>query len=232
MMALCIRGEYRMRLEAAPAGRPDGHAVRAAAGRNSKNPEGLHEIEGSRSMSAWMPHIDPSWQGVTAFYELIFGTWIAYALLVWIWEGWLKTPLREWRYAMIIFLSAGAFWVNHYFSGKPEESNWVVLINLYTVFFLYSYWRLAIKHQARSTGWKLGALLTGVVLTVGFIGAEQLARYGVANWNMHEFCWMTLAFLGFVWLIRWRGKAPVRPEIGPQDAYKTYRWRGLGSPHE
>lgn len=189
-------------------------------------------------MSAWMPHIDPSWKGVTAFYELIFGTWVAYALLVWMWEGWLKRPLREWRYAMIIFLSAGAFWVNHYFSGRPPpgfdgpKSPWLILINLYTLFFFYLYWRLAVKRQDMPGLWKLKAMFSGLVLTVGFIAAEQLSRYGVANWGMHEFCWMTLAFIGFVWLIRWRGQAPVRPDFPSSEAYKTYPWRGLGSPHD
>jgi hypothetical protein len=187
-------------------------------------------------MSAWMPNIDPSWQGVTAFYELIFGTWIAYALLVWMWESWLKTPLREWRYAMIMFLAASAFWVNHYFSGQTESgppSPGAVLIKIYAVFFFFFYWRIAIGPQPNKTiGWKLLALLTGAVLTIGFIMAEQLARYGVANWGMHEFCWMTLAFFGFVWLIRWRGQAPVRPELGKLEPYQTYQWHGLGSPHD
>ena len=188
-------------------------------------------------MSAWMPQIDPSWQGVTAFYELIFGTWIAYALLVWMWQGWLKTPLREWRYAMIIFLAAGAFWVNHYFSGTAlagsPPSPGPLLIRLYAVFFLFCYWRLAIGPQpGKSLVWKLFALATGVVLTVGFIAVEQLARYGVAHWGMHEFCWMSIAFLGFVWLIRWRGKAPVQPELGKLEPYQTYKWHGLGSPHD
>lgn len=189
-------------------------------------------------MSAWMPSIDPSWEGVTAFYELIFGTWITYALLVWMWESWLKTPLREWRYAMIMFLAAGAFWVNHYFSGQPAPdsgappSPGALLIRLYAVFFLFFYWRIAIAKQPKPLLWKLIALLTGVVLTIGFILFEQLARYGVKHWGMHEFCWMTLAFVGFVWLIRWRGKAPVRPELGQSEPYQTYKWRGAGSPHE
>jgi hypothetical protein len=24
---------------------------------------------------------------------------------------------------------------------------------------------------------------------------------------MHEFCWMTISFFGFAWLIHWRGRA-------------------------
>ena len=107
------------------------------------------------------------------------------------------------------------------------------MIRLYAVFFLFCYWRLAIGPQpGKSPGWKLFALATGVVLTVGFIAAEQLARYGVAHWGMHEFCWMSIAFLGFVWLIRWRGKAPVQPELGKLEPYQTYKWHGLGSPHD
>ena len=30
---------------------------------------------------------------------------------------------------------------------------------------------------------------------------------GEQQWGMHEFCWMTISFFGFVWLIGWRGRA-------------------------
>jgi hypothetical protein len=183
-------------------------------------------------MFDWMPPIDPAWKGVTAFYELLFGTWVAYALLVWMWESWLKTPLAEWRYAMIVVLGAAAFWVNHYFSGPAARPfPWLILINIYALIFFICYWRLGIGPQKRGFGWKLFALFTGVIFTVGFIGAEQLARYGVANWGMHEFCWMTLALLGFIWLVRWRGKAPVRPDFVDPKALPKHKWIGAGSPY-
>ncbi|MDW8258330.1 MAG: hypothetical protein RML32_02680 [Gammaproteobacteria bacterium] len=176
-----------------------------------------------------MPPYDPAWEGRTAFYELLFGYWTSYALLVWIWQSWLKAPLAEWRYAMISFLGASAFWINHYFSGEAARPYpWLILINLYALMFFIAYWRLAIRRQPRSRGWKLVALLSGVVYTLGFIGFENLARYGVERWNMHELCWMTLSFFGFVWLIRWRAKAQPVPDFADPNALPVPKWRGAG----
>ena len=92
----------------------------------------------------WMPPLETSWQGKVEFYELIFGTWTVYALLVLAWERVLREPLAEWRYAMITFLGAGAFWVNHYWLKAPSPV-WLILINLYTVFFLTSWWAIAVR---------------------------------------------------------------------------------------
>jgi hypothetical protein len=30
---------------------------------------------------------------------------------------------------------------------------------------------------------------------------------------MHEFCWMTLSFFGFWWLIVWRGRNAATPRL-------------------
>jgi len=51
-----------------------------------------------------------------------------------------------------------------------------------------------------------------LVFTVVFIFFEQIARYGVEQWGMHEFCWMSLSFLGFVAVIWWRGQANSQPK--------------------
>ncbi|MDX2142945.1 MAG: hypothetical protein SFV19_06300 [Rhodospirillaceae bacterium] len=151
-----------------------------------------------------MPAIDPAWAGKVEFYELLFGTWTVYVFLVLMWEKILRERLDEWRYAMITFLGAGAFWVNHYFQYAPF---WLILINLYTLMFIAAYWMLAIRGKPRGTGWKVAALLSSIVFTVAFIGFEQLARAGVERLGMHEFCWMFLTYGGFVGLIWWRGRA-------------------------
>ena len=68
-----------------------------------------------------------------------------------------------------------------------------------------------------------------LVVLLGTLGFEQLARYGVENWNMDEFCWMSISFLGFVWLIRWRGKSKVVPRVADErDAVIRPQWRGVG----
>jgi hypothetical protein len=154
----------------------------------------------------WMPTIEPGWAGKVQFWELLFGTWTAYAWLVWFWQRVLKEPLDEWRYVMITFLAAGAFWINHYFQKAPF---WLLLLNLYTVLFVLSYWAIAVRGRQRSRGWKLAALLSSLLFAVVFVLFEQLARYGVARWGMHEFCWMAISYLGFVWLIWWRGHTSV-----------------------
>ena len=66
--------------------------------------------------------IDTAWQGTVQFYELVFGTWLAYIFLVLMWERVLKAPLPEWKYVLVTFLGAGAFWVNHYFQHAPFHS--------------------------------------------------------------------------------------------------------------
>ena len=124
----------------------------------------------------WMPPLEPGWAGKVEFYELVFGAWTSYAFLVWFWQSVLKQPLQEWRYAMLTFLGAGAFWVNHYFLKAPA---WLTLINLYTVFFVFSWWWVAVRgRRSRGFGWKLLAMSGSVLYTVAFIAFEQLARRG------------------------------------------------------
>jgi hypothetical protein len=173
----------------------------------------------------WMPPLEDAWQGKVQFYELLFGTWTAYAFLVVLWQRILKEPLDEWRYVLLSFFGAGAFWVNHYFQQSPF---WLWLINLYTVFFLVAWWTIAIRGRQRSSGWKFSALIAAVVYTVAFIMFEQLARYGIETWGMHEFCWMTLSFFGFWWLIVWRSRSTVKPKPVNEDPYPKPQWRGAG----
>lgn len=154
----------------------------------------------------WMPPLEDAWQGKVEFYELLFGTWTVYAFLVWMWQYVLRTPLEEWRYVMITFLGASAFWINHYFLYAPGRT-WLILINVYTVLFVAAYWWIAIRGQDRSRKWKWAALASSVVYTVVFIFFEQIARFGVEQGGMHEFCWMSLSFFGFVGLIAWRARS-------------------------
>jgi hypothetical protein len=175
----------------------------------------------------WMPPLEPSWAGKVEFYELVFGTWTVYVFLVLFWQRVMREPLEEWRYAMITFLGAGAFWVNHYFLKAPSPT-WLVLINLYTVFFIFFYWRLGVRGRERSAGWKLLGLASSMLFTVVFILLEQLARRGVERWGMNEFCWMSISFIGFAWLIWWRGHTSVRPRPEPAPYWPKPQWRGDG----
>jgi len=145
--------------------------------------------------------IDPAWEGDVKFYELVFGTWMAYAFLVLMWEKLLRKPLDEWRYVSISLAGAAAFWINHYFQGAPFYS---VLLNAYTVVFLVLYYYVGAAGEARSIMWKAGVLASAVAFTVAFILFENIARLAVAR-GLHEFWMMLAALAGFAWLIAWRG---------------------------
>ena len=147
--------------------------------------------------------IDTAWQGTVEFYELVFGTWLAYIFLVLMWERVLKAPLPEWKYALITFLGAGAFWVNHYFQHAPLYRE---LLNSYTVAFLVVHYSVCVRPQRRSAGWTIAATLSAVVFTVAFILFENIARFGF-NRGIHKFWFMLIAYFGFLFLILWRGRA-------------------------
>ena len=159
----------------------------------------------------WMPPLEDSWKGPVEFYELLFGFWTSYPFLVFWWTRVLRAPLAEWRYLMLAFFGAAAYWVNHYFLKAPSPV-WLVLINLYTVFFLTTWWLVGVRGQARSFGWKLLAQSGAIAYGVVYILFEQLARKGVTQWGMHEFCWMALGFVGIPALIWWRGRAAARAD--------------------
>ena len=143
------------------------------------------------------------------FYELVFGTWLAYIFLVLMWERVLKAPLPEWKYVLVTFLGAGAFWVNHYFQHAPFYQE---LLNSYTVAFLVAYYSVCVRPLRRSPGWTIAATLGAIVFTVAFILFENIARFGV-NRGINEFWFMLIAYFGFLFLILWRGGA-----LGSRDA--------------
>jgi hypothetical protein len=148
--------------------------------------------------------IDDAWQGSVQFYELVFGTWLIYVFLVLLWERILGERLQEWRYAMITFLGASFFWVNHYFQHAPF---YLLLLNGYALVFWITYWNLTVRGRQRSLSWKTVATLTAVLFTVAFILFEQLARLGVKSYGLHEFDFMAISYFGFIGLILWRERA-------------------------
>ena len=154
--------------------------------------------------------IDPAWQGDVTFYELLYGTWLIYLFMVLLWERVLRAPLPEWKYVLIVFLGASAFWINHYFQRAP---GYLVVLNLYSLVFLGVYYFLCVRPWRRSMGWQIGATLTAVVFTVAYIGFEFTARAGVTR-GVNEFWFMATAWFGFVFLILWRGAWRSRRETG------------------
>lgn len=148
--------------------------------------------------------IDPAWAGKVQFYELLFGTWTVYILLVLMWERLLRAPLPEWQYVLLNFLGAGAFWINHYFQYAPL---WSVMINLYTLVFLVLWWWIGIRGRGRSVGWRLLALSGAAIYTVAFILLENVSRAGVERFGVHEFWFMAASYFGFIGVILWRGRA-------------------------
>jgi len=148
--------------------------------------------------------IDPAWQGQVEFYELVYGTWLSYIFLALMFEKVLSEPLQEWRYVLLNFVGAGAFWVNHYFQFSDF---WLILINVYTVFFLYVWYAAAVKPASgRTTLWKFGAFFGGIAYTFAFIFFENIARYGVDTLGYSEFWFMLTSYIGFVGVILWRGQ--------------------------
>lgn len=167
----------------------------------------------------WMPPIEDAWAGKVDFWELLFGTWTVYAFLVLWFEKVLRRPFAEWRYVMLTFLGASAFWINHYFQKAPF---WLTFINLYTLGFLIAWWFIAVREAQRSSGWVVAAMASAVLFTVAFIAFEQAARFGVERLGMHEFCIMTLSFFGFVGIIAWRGHASAA-KPGTLEATPSHR---------
>ena len=147
--------------------------------------------------------INPAWEGTVQFYELVFGTWLAYIFLVLFWEKALRQPLEEWRYVLANFIGAGAFWVNHYFQ---QAEFWSPLLRIYTLYFLLVWYALCVRGHGRSVGWQIGAMVGAIVYTVAFISFENIARYGVDTLGYSEFWLMLVSYMGFIAIIFWRGK--------------------------
>ncbi|MAF83185.1 MAG: hypothetical protein QGH93_07985 [Gammaproteobacteria bacterium] len=141
--------------------------------------------------------IDPAWEGKVQFYELVFGTWLTDTFLVLMWERALKAKKAEWIYALITFLGASFFWINHYFQHAPFYGG---LLNGYTLVFFTTYYAICVHAEGRSVVWKIAAILF-----------ENIARYFVDGRGVNEFWFMLIAYFGFIWLIIWRGKTHSLP---------------------
>ena len=150
--------------------------------------------------------IDPAWEGKVLFYELFFGTPLSYWFLVIMWEKLLREPLEEWRYAMLTYLAASFYIVNHYFQFAPFYGP---MLWSYAGLYVVIYFWLAVKPAARTVVWKVLASLSAVVFTIAFILFENIARFGVAQ-GCSEFWFMFSGNVAFIALIIWRMRA-LRP---------------------
>jgi hypothetical protein len=156
--------------------------------------------------------IDDAWQGTVQFWELLFGAWLVYGFLVLLWEKALREPLEEWRYILIVFLGASFYWVNHYLQNAPFY-RWV--LNGYTAVVWVGWYFIAVRGRG-SLLWTILATLAFVLFTVAFIGFEQISRYLVRNYSVHEFGIMVISYFGFAALILWRRKALEKKHGAPR----------------
>ena len=147
--------------------------------------------------------IDPAWQGKVLFYELFFGTPLAYWFLVVMWEWVLRERLEEWRYLLLTYLAASFFIVNHYFQFAPFYGP---LLSSYSGVFFLVYFFFAVRPADRSILWKVGAMATSILFTIAYILFETIARYGVEQ-GCNEFWFMFGGHVGFLALIVWRVRA-------------------------
>jgi hypothetical protein len=154
--------------------------------------------------------IDPAWEGAVQFYELVYGTWLAYIFLIFLWGKMLRQPLAEWQYVLASFFGAGAFWVNHYFQYAEF---WSTLLNIYTLVFLAAWYLCFVRPQGRGWGWQVLAMLGAVLYTIAFIAFENIARYGVDTLGYSEFWFMLTSYIAFIAIIFWR-----RPKSGTTDS--------------
>jgi hypothetical protein len=146
---------------------------------------------------------DEEWKGFRAFYELAFGTPVAYLFLVWLWKKVFKADHEGWKYALITLVGGSFFILNHYFFHAPFYS---LLARSYAVIFLVLYYFLLIRPHRFSILKQIVAVLSAVVVTLVYIGTEEIAR-ALADGRMlngvmiPEFIFVLLAFLAFVVII-------------------------------
>jgi hypothetical protein len=146
---------------------------------------------------------DEAWQGFRAFYELAFGTPIAYLFLLLIWKKLFRAEHAGWKYALITLVGGSFFILNHYFFHAPFYS---LLARSYALIFLALYYLLLVQPLAFSVVRKIVAVLSAVLFTGVYIGAEEVAR-ALADGRMlngvmiPEFVFVLIAFLSFVGII-------------------------------
>jgi len=146
---------------------------------------------------------DEEWKGFRAFYELAFGTPVAYLFLLFLWKKVFKVDHEGWKYALITLVGGSFFILNHYFFHAPFYS---LLARSYAVIFLVLYYFLLIRPHGFSVLKQIAAVVSAVVFTGVYIGTEEVAR-ALADGRMlngimiPEFIFVLLAFLAFVAII-------------------------------
>jgi hypothetical protein len=146
---------------------------------------------------------DEAWQGFRAFYELAVATPVAYLFLLFVWKTLFKANHPGWKYALITLVGGSFYILNHYFFHAPFYS---LLARSYAVIFLVVYYVLLIKPLGMTYIRQLLAVLSAIVFTAVYIGAEEVAR-ALADGRMlngvmiPEFVFVLSAFLAFVVII-------------------------------
>ena len=140
--------------------------------------------------------IDKSWEGKVQFYELAFGTWIAYLFLVFIWKRLFKVEHDGWRYALVTLVGGSFYIINHYFLRAPFYS---LLINTYTIIFFILYYYILVKPLEFPFIKKSLAFLSSVLFTIIYILGENLARFLaqgrlIPGVHVPEFLFLVISF--------------------------------------
>ena len=140
--------------------------------------------------------IDKSWEGKVQFYELAFGTWIAYLFLVFIWKRLFKVEHDGWRYALVTLVGGSFYIINHYFLRAPFYN---LLINTYTIIFFILYYYILVKPLEFPFIKKSLAFLSSVLFTIIYILGENLARFLaqgrlIPGVHVPEFLFLVISF--------------------------------------
>jgi len=147
--------------------------------------------------------IDKSWEGKVQFYELAFGTWIAYLFLVFIWKRLFKVDHDGWRYALITLVGGSFYIINHYFLRAPFYRE---LINSYTIVFIILYYSILVKPLKFSFIRKTAAFLSSVPFTIVYMLAESMARFLaegrlIPGVRVPEFLFLVISFFACIVII-------------------------------
>ena len=147
--------------------------------------------------------IDSSWEGKVQFYELAFGTWIAYLFLVFMWKRLFREKHSGWRYALITLLGASFYIINHYFQLAPFYS---LLINGYTIVFSLAYYAILVRPLGHSSIKKVFLFLSSILFTIVYIAAESMARFLkegrlIPGVHIPEFLFLLISFIAGIFII-------------------------------
>jgi hypothetical protein len=147
--------------------------------------------------------IESGWEGKVQFYELAFGTWIAYLFLVFIWKRIFKVDHEGWRYALITLVGGSFYIINHYFLRAPF---YYPLINTYSIVFFVVYYLILVKPLKLPFIKKSTAFLSSSILySIVYILGENLARFLaegrlIPGVHIPEFLFLVTSFLAGVFI--------------------------------